>query len=219
MKKILKNKYKYIFIIFSLILIVLSSFLLIIIYKNHNDKIDIQLSNQSWDSYDESIKNIKNNMDPITEPNENFFWWTLKDFDIEDNEYEKILNHLVAQVRMCYLDYTDDGTLYTNSNPIRKYRKKDIITTKELKKLNFDMSNDRSCINRFDDFNSLLISNDENLRNRFLNRINKINLIKSTELFRNENASYNELLLRKTIEVHYIDDMSEFLVEEYDRLK
>ena len=219
MKKILKNKYKYIFIIFSLILIVLSSFLLIIIYKNHNDKIDIQLSNQSWDSYDESIKNIKNNMDPITEPNENFFWWTLKDFDIEDNEYEKILNHLVAQVRMCYLDYTDDGTLYTNSNPIRKYRKKDIITTKELKKLNFDMSNDRSCINRFDDFNSLLISNDENLRKRFLNRTNKINLIKSTELFRNENASYNELLLRKTIEVHYIEDMSEFLVEEYDRLK
>lgn len=219
MKKILKNKYKYIFIIFSLILIVLSSFLLIIIYKNHNDKIDIQLSNQSWDSYDESIKNIKNNMDPITEPNENFFWWTLKDFDIEDNEYEKILNHLVAQVRMCYLDYTDDGTLYTNSNPIRKYRKKDIITTKELKKLNFDMSNDRSCINRFDDFNSLLISNNENLRKRFLNRINKINLIKSTELFRNENASYNELLLRKTIEVHYIEDMSKFLVEEYNRLK
>lgn len=217
MKKIKKNKY--IFIIFLLILIVLSSFLSTIIYINHNNKIDIQLSNQSWDSYDESIKNIKNNMDPITESNENFFWWTLKDFDIEDNEYEKILNHLVAQVRMCYLDYTDDGTLYTNSNPIRKYRKKDIITTEELKKLNFDMSNDRSCINRFDDFNSLLISNDENLRKRFLNRINKINLIKSTELFRNENASYNELLLRKTIEVHYIEDMSEFLVEEYNRLK
>ena len=81
------------------------------------------------------------------------------------------------------------------------------------------MSNDRSCINRFDDFNSLLITNDEKLRKRFLNRINKINLIKSTELFRNENASYNELLLRKTIEVHYIEDMSEFLVEEYNRLK
>lgn len=201
------------------VLIAISSILSIIIYKNYNNKIDIQLSNQSWDSYDESIKNIKNNMEPITEPNENFFWWTLKDFNIEDNEYEKILNHLVAQVRMCYLDYTDDGTLYTNSNPIRKYREKDIITTEELKKLNFDMSNDSDCINRFDDFNYLLISNDENLRNRFLNRINKINLIKSTELFKNENASYNELLLRKTIEVHYIEDISEFLVEEYNRLK
>ena len=217
MKKIYKSKC--LVIIMILILIILSSFLSIIIYKNHNNKIDIQLSNQSWDSYDESIKNIKNNMDLITEPNENFFWWTLKDFDIEDNEYENILNHLVAQVRMCYLDYTDDGTLYTNSNPIRKYRKKDIITRDELKKLNFHMSNDRSCINRFDDFNSLLISNDENLRNRFLNRIHKINLIKSTELFRNENASYNELLLRKTIEVHYIEDMSELIVEEYNRLK
>lgn len=73
MKKIKKNKYKFIFIIFSLILIVLSSFLSIIIYKNHNDKIDIQLSNQSWDSYDESIKNIKNNMDLITEPNKTSF--------------------------------------------------------------------------------------------------------------------------------------------------
>ena len=217
MKKIYKNKC--LVIIMILILIILSSFLSIIIYKNHNNKIDIQLSNQSWDSYDESIKNIKKNMDPITEPNENFFWWTLKDFDIEDNEYENILNHLVAQVRMCYLDYTDDGTLYTNSNPIRKYREKDIITTEELKKLNFDMSNDRDCINRFDSFNSLLISNDDNLRNRFSNKINRINLIKSTELFTNENTSYNELLLRKTIEVHYIEDMSEFLVEEYNRLK
>ena len=212
-------KKKSMYVTLLVVFIAISSILSITIYKNYNKKIDIQLSNQSWNSYDESIKNIKNNMDLITEPNENFFWWTLKDFDIEDNEYENILNHLVAQVRMCYLDYTDDGTLYTNSNPIRKYREKDIITTEELKKLNFDMSNDRDCINRFDSFNSLLISNDENLRNRFANKINRINLIKSTELFTNENASYNELLLRKTIEVHYIEDMSEFLVEEYNRLK
>ena len=95
MKKIYKSKC--LVIIMILILIILSSFLSIIIYKNHNNKIDIQLSNQSWDSYDESIKNIKNNMDPITEPNENFFWWTLKDFDIEDNEYEnKKIRHVVT---------------------------------------------------------------------------------------------------------------------------
>ena len=212
-------KKKSMYVALLIVIIAISSILSITIYKNYNKKIDIQLSNQSWNSYDESIKNIKNNMDLITEPNENFFWWTLKDFDIEDNEYENILNHLVAQVRMCYLDYTDDGTLYTNSNPILKYREKDIITTEELKKLNFDMSNDKDCINRFDSFNSLLISNDENLRNRFANKINRINLIKSTELFTNENASYNELMLRKIIEVHYIEDMSEFLVEEYNRLK
>ena len=217
MKKIYKNKC--LVIIMILILIILSSFLSIIIYKNHNNKIDIQESNKSWNSYDESIKNIKNNMDPITEPNEYFFWWTLKDFDIEDNEYEKILNSLVAQVRMCYLDFTDDGTLYTNSNPIRKYREKDFITKEELEKLNFDMSNDKSCGNLFDSFNSLLISNDENLRNKFLSKVNKINNIKDTELFRNDDATYNELLLRKTVEVQYIEYLSEFLVEEYNRLK
>ena len=217
MKKIHKNKC--LVIIMILILIILSSFLSIIIYKNHNNKIDIQESNKSWNSYDESIKNIKNNMDPITEPNEYFFWWTLKDFDIEDNEYEKILNSLVAQVRMCYLDFTDDGTLYTNSNPIRKYREKDFITKEELEKLNFDMSNDKSCVNLFDSFNSLLISNDENLRNKFLSKVNKINNIKDTELFRNDDATYNELLLRKTVEVQYIEYLSEFLVEEYNRLK
>ena len=217
MKKIYKNKC--LVIIMILILIILSSFLSIIIYKNHNNKIDIQESNKSWNSYDESIKNIKNNMDPITEPNEYFFWWTLKDFDIEDNEYEKILNSLVAQVRMCYLDFTDDGTLYTNSNPIRKYREKDFITKEELEKLNFDMSNDKSCVNLFDSFNSLLISNDENLRNKFLSKVNKINNIKDTELFRNDDATYNELLLRKTVEVQYIEYLSEFLVEEYNRLK
>ena len=30
-------------------------------------------------------------MDSITEPNENFFWWTLKDFDIEDNDLAEMM--------------------------------------------------------------------------------------------------------------------------------
>ena len=218
MKKKFKNK-RNLTIFIVIVIVLLSNFITLSVYKNYDKKIDIQESNKSWNSYDESIKNIKNNMDPITEPNEYFFWWTLKDFNIKDEEYEKVLNHLVAQVRMCYLDYTDDGTLYTNSNPIRKYREKEFITKKELEKLNFDMSNDRSCVNLFDSFNSLLISNDENLRNNFLSKVNKINNIKYTELFRNDDATYNELLLRKTVEVQYVEYLSEFLVEEYNRLK
>lgn len=120
---------------------------------------------------------------------------------------------------MCYLGYTDDGTLYTNSNPIRKYREQDFITKKELEKLNFNMLNDTSCLKRFDSFKSLLISNDENLRNIFLSKVNKINNIKNTELFKNNDATYNELLLRKTVEVQYIEYLSEFLSAEYNRLK
>ena len=219
MKKIYKNKY--IVIIMALILIALSSFLSITVYKNYDKKIDIQLANQIWTTYDDSIAIIKNNMESITDSNESFDWWILKDFDIEDDEYESVLNLLVADVRMCYLEYTDDGTLYTNTNPIRKYREKEYITSKELEKLNFEMYNEfnQGCLKRFASYNSLLISNDEVLRNNVLTKTNKIFRINPIEIFNNKNATYNELLLRKIMEVHYIEDISEFLVEEYNRLK
>ena len=219
MKKYYKNKY--IVIILVLILIVLSSYLSIIVYKNCDQKIDVQSSNQIWNAYDDSIATIKNNIEAITEPNENFDWWILKDFDIEDDEYEGILNLLVADVRMCYLEYTDNGILYTNSNPIRKYRDKEFITRKELKKLNFDINNEIKfgCLKNFDRYNAYLISNDEELRTKVLNKTNKIFRTMGTEIFINPNATYNELLLRKLMEVHYIEDISEFLVEEYNRLK
>lgn len=219
MKKIYKNKY--IVIIMALILIALSSFLSITVYKNYDKKIDIQLANQIWTTYDDSIAIIKNNMESITDSNESFDWWILKDFDIADDEYESVLNSLVADVRMCYLEYTDDGTLYTNTNPIRKYREKEYITSKELEKLNFEMYNEfnQGCLKRFASYNSLLISNDEVLRNNVLTKTNKIFRISQIEIFNNKNATYNELLLRKIMEVHYIEDISEFLVEEYNRLK
>lgn len=219
MKKISKNKY--IVIIMALILIALSSFLSITVYKNYDKKIDIQLANQIWTTYDDSIAIIKNNMESITDSNESFDWWILKDFDIEDDEYESVLNLLVADVRMCYLEYTDDGTLYTNTNPIRKYREKEYITSKELEKLNFEMYNEfnQGCLKRFASYNSLLISNDEVLRNNVLTKTNKIFRISPIEIFNNKKATYNELLLRKIMEVHYIEDISEFLVEEYNRLK
>lgn len=219
MKKNTKNKY--IVIIMALILIALSSFLSITVYKNYDKKIDIQLANQIWTTYDDSIAIIKNNMESITDSNESFDWWILKDFDIEDDEYESVLNLLVADVRMCYLEYTDDGTLYTNTNPIRKYREKEYITSKELEKLNFEMYNEfnQGCLKRFASYNALLISNDEVLRNNVLTKTNKIFRISQIEIFNNKNATYNELLLRKIMEVHYIEDISEFLVEEYNRLK
>ena len=219
MKKVYNNKY--LFIITILIIIVLSSFFTLKIFKNYNIKYDIQGST-NWEFYDKSIENIKNNMESITEPNENFTWWILKDFDIKDDNYESSLNQLVATVRMCYIEFTDDGTNLTNSNPIRKFKNKEYITKKELEKLNFNMYNELKhggCLSRFDRFNAVLISEDEELTKDFLEQINKIITIKDTKLFTNKNATYNELLLRKTMEVHLIEDMSEFLVKEYYKLR
>lgn len=111
---------------------------------------------------------------------------------------------------MCYLQYTDNNTLYTNTNPIREYKEKQHITSRELEKLNLEMYNEfnQGCLKYFERYNGLFISNDETLKNNVLNGTNKIFRIRPTEIFNNKKATYAELLLRKTMEVHYIEDIS-----------
>ena len=100
------------------------------IYKNNN--IEIMNTNDYWTVYDESIKNIENNMNSITKSNADSKWGELKDINTEDKEYIDTLNSLVADVRLCYLGYTDDKKIYNDSNPIRKYRNKNKITKTKL---------------------------------------------------------------------------------------
>lgn len=213
----MKRKKKVIIIGIGIIAL-LSSILSIVIYNANYNSIDIQQANKGWAIYDKSITNIKENMNIITEADGDFEWGRLKDFEIEDKDYEKTLNSLVASVRMCYLSYTDDGTLYTNANPIREYRNKKTITKTELEELNYSMDNEK-CFNMFTQYNSLFISHSEELTNEVYNITNKIIDLKANDLFSNHEATYEELLLRKILEVHLVEDVSEYLVKEYDRLK
>ena len=200
------------------IIVLLSSILSIVIYNANYNSIDIQQANKGWTIYDKSITNTKENMSIITEADGDFEWGSLKDFEIEDKDYEKTLNSLVVSVRMCYLSYTDDGTLYTNANPIREYRNKKTITKTELKELNYSIDNEK-CFNMFTQYNSLFISHSEELTNEVYNITNKIIDLKANDLFSNHESTYEELLLRKILEVHLVEDVSEYLVKEYDRLK
>ena len=189
-------------------------------YKDNKSE-KILTINELFTIYDQNIQDIKNNMEMITESNEDFDWWILKDFNIEDKDYETSLNSLVADVRMAYLEYTDEEQMYTNSNPIRKYREKEYITKKQLEKLNLDMKEEMlpGNINRFNKYSTLLISKDEELRNIFLNQTEKITKMKQLSIFKNTNSTYSELLFKKIIEVSYVKDISEFLIKEYNRLK
>lgn len=189
-------------------------------YKDNKSE-NILTINELFTIYDQNIQDIKNNMEMITESNEDFDWWILKDFNIEDKDYETSLNSLVADVRMAYLEYTDEEQMYTNSNPIRKYREKEYITKKQLEKLNLDMKEEMLSgnINRFNKYSTLLISKDEELRNIFLNQTEKITKMKQLSIFTNTNSTYSELLFKKIIEVSYVKDISEFLIKEYNRLK
>lgn len=207
-------------IIIGSIILIICLFALII-YNNFSRKIDIKSANKGWNIYDKSISNIKDNISAIAKPNQNFEWGTLKDIDIDDIKYKNTLNSLLADVRMCYLEYTDDGTLYTNSNSIRKYRDKKNISKRELKELTDAMIYEQrnGCLKYFEKYNVLLISNDKILRNKIYNITNSIADFKLYVLHLEKNETYDELLTKKILEVHLLEDISKFLIDEYDRLK
>lgn len=203
-----------------LIIILTTIFLMTLIFILIPNNINIEDSKKLWTIYDNNIENIKNNLDPITISNENFYWWELKDFDIKDETYKSSLNRLVAHIRMCYLELTDDGTLYTLSNPIRQYRDKTKISKKELKILERNMQHEynQGCLRNFNDFSGVKISNNNEDSNRLLAQINKLNSFKESNPY-NDNITYNELLTNKVIETSILEDLTEYIVLEYNRLK
>lgn len=188
----------------------------IMIYKNNN--IEIMDTNDYWTVYDESIKNIENNMNSITKSNADSKWVELKDINTEDKEYIDTLNSLVADVRLCYLGYTDDKKTYDDSNPIRKYRNKNKITKTKLQNLGSTMKEENESYSKtLEKYASLKISDSKELQDKVHNLTNNIIELNS-KMYATTAISYNELLLRKIYEVHSLEDISNFLVSEYNRL-
>lgn len=208
------EKINSVFITFIVLLVGIFS---IMIYKNNN--MEIMDTEPYWNIYDISIKNIENNMNSITEPNGDIKWGTLKNIDIDDEEYLDTLNSLVADVRMCYLGYTDEEKMSAEFNSIKKYRNKTKITKRKLLDLNATTKKEvKDCSTRLEKYNVTTVSNDKELQSRFLTLTN--NIIKlNSKMFAIDTLSYNELLLRKIYELHSVEDMSSFLVSEYSRLK
>lgn len=208
------EKINSVFITFIVLLVGIFS---IMIYKNNN--MEIMDTEPYWNIYDISIKNIENNMNSITEPNGDIKWGTLKNIDIDDEEYLDTLNSLVADVRMCYLGYTDEEKMSAEFISIKKYRNKTKITKRKLLDLNATTKKEvKDCSTRLEKYNVTTVSNDKELQSRLLTLTN--NIIKlNSKMFAIDTLSYNELLLRKIYELHSVEDMSSFLVSEYSRLK
>ncbi len=219
----MKNKLYFIstVIIILIIIVAVVSVIKINNLKGNDINFDIKKYSGMWEIYDANLNAIKTSMDKITESNDNFYWWKLKDFSIEDKDYESILNSLVSDIRMCYIEYTDDGSMYTDSNPIRKYRGKDKITKKELTDLQWRMSTENCRVGTFDTYSNLLISNDSNRRELLLSKIDEIvnlNSISGTR-FVDDNYSYEALLSYKVIETSLLSKLSYWLEIEYSNLK
>ena len=208
------EKINSVFITFIVLLVGIFS---IMIYKNNN--MEIMDTEPYWNIYEKKKKNIENNMNSITEPNGDIKWGTLKNIDIDDEKYLDTLNSLVADVRMCYLGYTDEEKMSAEFISIKKYRNKTKITKRKLLDLNATTKKEvKDCSTRLEKYNVTTVSNDKELQSRLLTLTN--NIIKlNSKMFAIDTLSYNELLLRKIYELHSVEDMSSFLVSEYSRLK
>lgn len=212
----MKKKFYFIITFCSLLLFTVGIFLYIKLSKEK--MITISHTNLWWNIYDFNINNIKNNMEEITVNSENFIWWELKNNNISDPIYSSTLNSLVGDIRMCYLEITDDGSLYENNhiNEILKYRDKDNISNNELKVLS-SLMNNNSCLSRFQKYSTLLLSNDETINQNILEKITKINEFYNISLTKGieKDITYDKLLYKKIMETVLLSDLSSWLKAEY----
>ena len=208
-----KNELKILMYIVTIISIVFC----VIIYKENKP---INISTEAWIGYDDSIENIKKNMDEITKNSENWIWWELKATNIEDENLKGAFNLLISDIRMCYLySFKDERQkeYYIKMNPLIEYRQAKSITKDQLNKLRDD-TKEGYCIETFEKYNLLLISNNIELAKDFKENVNKVYKLKDSEAYRNS-ETYNEIVEKEVLLIKEISNLTNWLKEEYYKYK
>lgn len=184
-----------------------------------NQNINIKKINTMWNLYDININEIKENMNEITESNDTFDWWKLKNIKTEDILYKDTLDLLVKDIRMCFLELEDNNELYTDSNYAKKFKNSNTISKNELiilKEKRNDIEN--TCIDRLKLYKNIDISTDQENEQIFLNEIeNNVNF--GNKYFIKDKTEYYDYVYNEIIETQILSDISEFLLKEYKRLK
>lgn len=172
-----------------------------------------------WNLYDININEIKENMNEITESNDTFDWWKLKNIKTEDILYKDTLDSLVKDIRMCFLELEDNNELYTDSNYAKKFKNSNTISKNELiilKEKRNDIEN--TCIDRLKLYKNIDISTNQENEQIFLNEIeNNVNF--GNKHFIKDKTEYYDYVYNEIIETQILSDISEFLLKEYNRLK
>ena len=137
-------------------------------------------------------------------------WWELKDFDIDDDDYEQVLNQVVADIRVCYMEFSNEGENYSKSNQLLNYRDKSKISLDDLDNLRNSID-DTTCFKRMKDYENLLISEDRIRCEEFLYNLKFLNLIENNYLFIVDKPTFEEMVERKYIEVSLVEDLSSWL--------
>ena len=157
-------------------------------------------------------------MEAITDSSDGEYWTSLKDFDIEDDTYEETLNLFTVDIKECYDEFTLAREEYKDGNAILKYREMDSISVRELEQLREDITKS-TCMARFDKYNNMKISDDEETKIRFMKRVEILQELYINEMLVKNEPSFDTLLTRKILEASEIEGASAWLRGEYYRLK
>lgn len=151
-------------------------------------------------SMDYSKEIIKQNMNEITTSDD---WLEIKEITKDDSKLKETYNALVKDIKTCYIDLYASG-----KTSVMKFRVENKISSKDLKILN----NQKNCLENFNKYQSIQLSNNERLSEKMKKQLNIIIDYTPEE---NNKLSFAELVTNKAIDISKVESLSKWLKIEY----
>ena len=160
-----------------------------------------------YESIDYSKSIIRENMDEITVSKGNDEWSSLKEINENDKSLINTYDLLVKDIKTCYIELYAAGKA-----SVMTFKSERKISDKDLKILN----KQKNCLENFDKYSSLQLSDNERLSGRMKKQIDIIINYTPED---NTNLSFRELVTNKAIDISKIESLSKWLKIEYDSHK
>lgn len=158
---------------------------------------------------DYNINMIETNMNEITINNG---WEKLKELKGEDKKLKETYNLLVLDIKKCYLLTNDlENETYDNLK-LMNYKDKEYVNKYELLKLN----KKERCLNDFDKYNSMVLSDNAELSEK---KKTQIGLIINYKEEPYKYKTFYELLYEESVTMSKIASLTNWLKIEYNTYK
>ena len=194
--------------------------LCLLVFGGRNNKefiVNSSENNKLLNEYENILNDIYDNMNYVSVSNDDVnkdISWTSYKLEMPE-ENKNVYDSLVRDIRYCYVYFTDDGSTYTNSNYLSKFKNMNKVSKKEFEEKTKLYSNyNASCLDNFDKYEDLFL-------NKELKDLEVV--IRPILIYKNiynmEVNSYEELLKNEYYKASLIKNVSDFLKLKYDEEK
>lgn len=201
------------------ILVLIFGVCLLGVFKFNNKEyvVDSTANNKLLIEYESILNDIYDNMNYVSvsndDVNKDISWATYKLEMPEENK--NVYDSLVRDIRYCYVYFTDDGSTYTNSNYLSKFKDMDKISKNEFEEKTKLYSNyNNSCLDNFDKYEDLFLNNELNDLEVVIRPI-----LIYKDIYNMDVKNYEELLKNEYYKASLIKNASDFLKLKYDKEK